>query len=70
AQGLPDPLLAMPYALAMCGSTLFAGLANGEIWLSLNQGEQWHPLRLNGPWLEGIRALTIVAEEGDATSGA
>ena len=43
--GLLDPLEAMPYALLATGDRLFAGLADGQIWQSFDQGDHWHPLR-------------------------
>lgn len=62
AHGLPDPLPAMPYALSMNRSGLFAGLANGDIWASRDRGERWHQLRLGAQKLDGVRAL-VIAEE-------
>jgi photosystem II stability/assembly factor-like uncharacterized protein len=44
AGGLPDPLPAMPYALAVGDGRVFAGLANGELWQSADQGESWRRL--------------------------
>ena len=43
--GLPDPLQAMPYALLATGDRLFAGLADGQIWQSFDQGDHLDPLR-------------------------
>jgi hypothetical protein len=48
--GLPDPLPAMPYALvAVAGGRLFAGLANGELWESLDRGDRWARCELSTP---------------------
>jgi hypothetical protein len=44
AGGLPDPLPAMPYALAVGEGRLFAGLANGELWQSDDKGVSWRRL--------------------------
>lgn len=45
--GLPQPLAHMPYALIAdprAGGSLFAGLANGDIWHSGDRGESWRQL--------------------------
>jgi photosystem II stability/assembly factor-like uncharacterized protein len=49
--GLPQPLAHMPYALITdpgAGGSVYAGLANGEIWHSSDRGESWRqlPVRL------------------------
>jgi hypothetical protein len=48
--GLPQPLSHMPYALMTGpdGGSLYAGLANGDIWRSGDRGESWRqlPVRL------------------------
>jgi len=49
AGGLPEPLSAMPYALAATGSRLFAGLANGELWASPDRGATWRRCELDEP---------------------
>ena len=36
---------------------LFAGLANGELWQSRDQGDSWTPLQLRGDPLDGLVAL-------------
>lgn len=46
--GLPEPLDAMPYALAATDGTLFAGLADGRIYRSDDQGESWEALPVEG----------------------
>jgi hypothetical protein len=57
AAGLPDPLPAMPYALvAADGGRLFAGLANGELWESLDRGDGWRRCELSEP-LPALLAL-------------
>jgi len=55
--GFPDPLPAMPYALvAVEGGRVFAGLANGELWESLDRGDGWRRCELREP-LPGLVAL-------------
>ncbi len=49
AGGLPDPLPAMPYALVVTESRLFAGLANGELWESADRGDNWRACDLDEP---------------------
>ena len=41
AGGLPQPLAAMPYALLTTDDRLFAGLADGQLWQSFDQGDRW-----------------------------
>ena len=55
--GLPESLPAMPYALLATNGRLFAGLANGELWQSRDQGDSWTPLQLRGDPLDGLVAL-------------
>jgi photosystem II stability/assembly factor-like uncharacterized protein len=57
AGGLPDPLPAMPYALLATDGRLFAGLADGRLWESRDQGDSWTPLRLSGDPLDALVAL-------------
>ena len=57
AGGLPDPLPAMPYALLATDGRLFAGLADGQLWESRDQGDSWAPLRLSGDSLGALVAL-------------
>jgi hypothetical protein len=56
-EGLPDPLDSMPYSLTTAAGTLFAGLADGEIWRSDDRGESWRALALEGDSLERVLAL-------------
>jgi photosystem II stability/assembly factor-like uncharacterized protein len=58
AGGLPDPLQAMPYALAASEERVFAGLANGEIWASDDRGDSWSRLAIRDP-LEALQALAV-----------
>jgi hypothetical protein len=61
AGGLPEPLPAMPYALLATERRLFAGLANGQLWGSPDQGESWMPLPLRGARLDAVVALSYAA---------
>jgi hypothetical protein len=55
--GLPEPLSAMPYALLATDGRLFAGLADGQLWESRDQGDSWSQLRLTGDGLDALLAL-------------
>jgi BNR/Asp-box repeat len=57
SDGLPEPLPAMPYALATSGGRLFAGLRNGELWESRDRGESWTACRLEPDALPALCAL-------------
>jgi photosystem II stability/assembly factor-like uncharacterized protein len=57
AGGLPEPLPAMPYALAVTEGRLFAGLADGQLWESGDRGESWHACTLHGDTLTRLNAL-------------
>ena len=59
--GLPEPLPAMPYALLATGGRLFAGLADGQLWNSPDQGDSWMPLRIRGAQLDAVVALSYAA---------
>ena len=56
--GLPEPLDAMPYALLATGDRLFAGLADGQIWQSFDQGDHWTRCTLQGDELSRLEALS------------
>jgi hypothetical protein len=55
--GLPEPLPAMPYSLLTTGDRLFAGLADGQLWQSRNQGDSWSALQLGEDGLDALLAL-------------
>jgi len=55
--GLPESLPAMPYALLASDGRLFAGLADGQLWESRNQGETWTACTLQGDKLDSLVAL-------------
>jgi photosystem II stability/assembly factor-like uncharacterized protein len=57
AGGLPEPLEAMPYALLATDDRLFAGLADGQLWQSFDQGDHWTRCPLQGDELGGLVAL-------------
>ena len=59
--GLPEPLDAMPYALAHDGDRLFAGLADGTVCATADRGESWAALRLRGDALTELHALVVAA---------
>jgi hypothetical protein len=54
---LPDGIPEMPYQLAAASGSLFAGLANGDVWCSENRGDSWNKLPLT---LGGIHRSMIV----------
>jgi hypothetical protein len=55
--GLPQPLEAMPYALAFVGGELFAGLSDGRMYGSADGGDTWRPFKVHGERLTSILAL-------------
>jgi hypothetical protein len=57
AGGLPEPLPAMPYALVVGNGRLFAGLADGRIWVSSDRGESWRACTLRGDPCTELHAL-------------
>jgi photosystem II stability/assembly factor-like uncharacterized protein len=59
--GLPEPLPAMPYALLATEDRLLAGLSDGRLWESRDQGDSWMPLRLRGSQLDALVALNYTA---------
>jgi photosystem II stability/assembly factor-like uncharacterized protein len=58
--GLPDPLDAMPYALAATPEGLYAGLSDGRIYVSPDGGDSWEQPTLLGDPVERIDALAWV----------
>ena len=61
AGGLPDPLDAMPYALAVADGRLVAGLADGRLYASEDGGDSWARLPLRGDALPAVHALAAPA---------
>jgi hypothetical protein len=60
-RGLPEPLPAMPYALVATEERLFAGLADGRVWQSLDRGETWEWLDLGEHPPPALVALSFAA---------
>ncbi len=58
ADGLPEPLPTMPYALVAVEGRLFVGLADGQIWESGDRGDSWRVRRFRGDSLKALEALT------------
>lgn len=63
SEGLPQPLDNMVYALAGVSGRLFAGLINGEIYSSNDNGDTWSQVQSAGERLPRITAL-IATEAG------
>jgi photosystem II stability/assembly factor-like uncharacterized protein len=61
--GLPEPLEAMPYALAFVDGGLFAGFTDGTMYRSGDRGESWERLTLDGDPLEVVMALAGAPSE-------
>jgi hypothetical protein len=57
--GLPEPLPAMPYALATAGASVFAGFADGQVWRSTDRGDTWQQLELAGDPPTALHALAV-----------
>jgi photosystem II stability/assembly factor-like uncharacterized protein len=55
--GLSQPLAAMPYALLYKDGRLHAGLSDGRVFVSDDDGDSWSPLELSGEPLPRILAL-------------
>lgn len=64
-RGLPDPLDSMPYALTIVGGILYAGLADGRLYLSDNGGDMWYGVELRGERPRQILALAGVPDTSD-----
>jgi hypothetical protein len=59
--GLPEPLTAMPYALATTGVSVFAGFADGQVWHSTDRGDTWARLELAGDPPPALHAFAVAA---------
>jgi photosystem II stability/assembly factor-like uncharacterized protein len=55
--GLPEPLDALPYALAFAGDTLLAGLGDGALWASEDRGDSWARLVVEGDAPASVAAI-------------
>jgi hypothetical protein len=62
--GLPEPLEAMPYALAFSSADLFVGFTDGAMYRSDDRGEGWGRLELEGDPLELVMALVSAPDAG------
>jgi hypothetical protein len=58
--GLPQPLDSFPYALAVDGASLFAGLGDGRIYRSDDRGDHWEQLNVHGEPPECVLGLIVV----------
>lgn len=58
--GDAQPLDSFPYALAIHENHLLAGLRDGRLLISDDQGESWAEAPLRGDSLESVRAMVIV----------
>jgi len=61
ADGLPEPLPAMPYALVATEGRLFAGLADGQLWESSARGDSWRACRFQGDSITALQALVYTS---------
>jgi hypothetical protein len=57
ADGLPEPLPAMPDALLAVDGRVFAGLADRQIWESIGRGDSWRACTIRGEPLTALHAL-------------
>ena len=55
--GRPDPLPSFPYALLIAGGRLFAGLGDGQLLVSGDEGDTWAVAEVRGVSLRGLKAL-------------
>jgi photosystem II stability/assembly factor-like uncharacterized protein len=60
AGGLPQPLDAMPYAFAIAGGRLLAGLSDGRLYESRDRGDTWAELEVAGERPPRLLALVPV----------
>ena len=58
--GLAASRFAMPYALHIAGGRLFAGLADGQIFVSENSGDTWNKISPAGEQIRSISSLVAV----------
>ena len=59
AGGLPQPLDSMPYALAAGRDELYAGLADGRLFVSRDRGDSWSVVDVDGDRLRAFLALAL-----------
>ena len=53
----------MPYALLAVDGRLFAGLADGRLWESRDQGDSWTAMRLEGDTVDSFLALAATRDQ-------
>jgi hypothetical protein len=58
--GLPQPQDSFPYALAADATSRFAGLGDGRIYRSDEQGDHWSQLSIHGAAPPSVLALTLL----------
>jgi hypothetical protein len=58
---LQQPLPAMPYALVAADGHVFAGLADGQIWESIDRGDNWHACAVRSDSLTTLQALAYTS---------
>jgi hypothetical protein len=61
AGGLPEPLLAMAYALVAGDGRLFAGFGDGQVWESRDRGDSWRTCALEGDSIAAVYALVYAS---------
>src|SRR5215217_6470537 len=61
AGGLPEPLLAMAYALVAADGRLFAGFGDGQIWESRDRADSWRTCTLEGDSIAAVYALVYAS---------
>lgn len=59
-QQVTDTLESLPYAMTMAGGRLFAGLGDGRILFSGDEGDTWHELKCGGDRIDRVQALIAV----------
>lgn len=55
--GFPRSLASMPYGLVRADDNLFAGMADGHIYVSNDRAASWRALEIDGPSLHGLKSL-------------
>ena len=55
--GLPQPLRSFPYALASAPGRFYAGLGNGEMYMSDDEGDSWQKMAIDGDKLASVSAI-------------
>jgi hypothetical protein len=58
---LTESKTSMPYALSISNGQLYAGLANGSIFVSGDHGDTWQAIKTTGAEIKTISALVAVS---------